>query len=300
MEKMSMSSNRLHDSDPLAPHRGRLLGLAYRMLGSRSDAEDVVQDAYLRFAGVQDVRNPEAFLITVVTRLCLDRLKSAKAQREVYVGSWLPEPVFDAEGLSANTATELADDLSFALLLALDRLSPPERAAFLLHDVFDMPFSEIAGMLDRTEAACRQLATRARRAVKDARPTLAATQDSHARLLTAFGEAVISGDVSRLAGLLREDAIAISDGGGRKSAALNTIRGADKIVRFFIGIANKNSGRDISIEPAIINGTVGALVYVDGELDHSLSMAIDGDRIAAIYLVRNPDKLRRVPTPTRH
>jgi RNA polymerase sigma-70 factor (ECF subfamily) len=297
---MSMSSNRLHDSDPLAPHRGRLLGLAYRMLGSRSDAEDVVQDAYLRFAGAQDVRNPEAFLITVVTRLCLDRLKSAKAQREIYVGSWLPEPVFDAEGLSANTATELADDLSFALMLALDRLSPPERAAFLLHDVFDMPFSEIAGMLDRTEAACRQLATRARRAVKDARRTPAATQDSHARLLTAFGEAVISGDVSRLAGLLRQDAIAISDGGGRKSAALNTIHGADKVVRFFVGIANKNSGRDISIEPAIINGTVGALVYVDGELDHSLSMAIDGDRIAAIYLVRNPDKLRRVPTPTQH
>ena len=127
-----MSSNRPHDDDPLAPHRGRLLGLAYRMLGSRSDAEDVVQDAYLRFAGAQDVHNAEAFLVTVVTRLCLDRLKSARAQREVYVGPWLPEPVVDAEGLSAEAATELADDLSFALLLALDRLSPMERAAFLL------------------------------------------------------------------------------------------------------------------------------------------------------------------------
>jgi RNA polymerase sigma-70 factor (ECF subfamily) len=167
---MSMSSNRPHDNDPLAPHRGRLLGLAYRMLGSRSDAEDIVQDAYLRFAGAQDVHNAEAFLVTVVTRLCLDRLKSARAQREVYVGPWLPEPVFDAEGLSADAATELADDLSFALLLALDRLSPLERAAFLLHDVFDTPFSEIAAMLDRTEAACRQLATRARRAVRDERP----------------------------------------------------------------------------------------------------------------------------------
>ena len=147
-----MSSNRPPENDPLAPHRGRLLGLAYRMLGSRSDAEDVVQDAYLRFAGAQDVHNPEAFLVTVVTRLCLDRLKSARAQREIYVGPWLPEPVFDAEGLSPDAATELADDLSFALLLALDRLSPLERAAFLLHDVFDIQFSEVARMIDMTLA----------------------------------------------------------------------------------------------------------------------------------------------------
>src|SRR5215467_16132449 len=135
-----MSSNRPPDGDPLAPYRKRLTGLAYRMLGSRSDAVDVVQDAYLRFAGAQDIQNTEAFLVTVVTRLCLDRLKSTRAQREIYVGPWLPEPVFDAEGLSADAATELADDLSFALLLALDRLSPMERAAFLLHDVFDRPF----------------------------------------------------------------------------------------------------------------------------------------------------------------
>src|SRR5690242_1101513 len=134
-----MSSGRPHNADPVAPYRGRLLGLAYRMLGSRSDAEDVVQDAYLRFVAAQDVRNPEALLVTIVTRLCLDRLKSARAQRETYVGQWLPEPVFDAEGLSADAATELADDLSFALLLTLDRLSPLERAAFLLHDVFDRP-----------------------------------------------------------------------------------------------------------------------------------------------------------------
>ena len=295
-----MSSNRPHEVDPLAPHRGRLLGLAYRMLGSRSDAEDVVQDAYLRFAGAQGVRNPEAFLVTVVTRLCLDRLKSAKAQREIYVGPWLPEPVFDAEGLAADAATELADDLSFALLLALDWLSPLERAAFLLHDVFDKPFSEVARMLDRTEAACRQLATRARRAVRDARPAPTATPDNHARLLSAFSEAVASGDVSRLAGLLREDAIAVTDGGGRKTAALNPIMGADKIARFFIGLAGKNAGRDIRIEPTMINGTAGALLYLDGELDHTFSMALDGDRIAAIYIVRNPDKLRHVPTTAQH
>jgi RNA polymerase sigma-70 factor (ECF subfamily) len=296
---MSMSSNRPHEGDPLAPYRGRLLGLAYRMLGSRSDAEDIVQDAYLRFAGAQDVDNPEAFLVTVVTRLCLDRLKSARAQREIYVGPWLPEPVFDAEGLSPDAATELADDLSFALLLALDRLSPLERAAFLLHDVFDLQFSEVARMIDRTETACRQLATRARRAVRDARPAPSATPDNHARLLSAFSEAVASGDVSRLAGLLREDAIAMTDGGGRKTAALNPIKGADKIARFFISLAAKSADLDIRIEPTMINGSVGALLYVDGEIDHSLSMAIDGERIAAIYIVRNPDKLRHVPAVTR-
>jgi RNA polymerase sigma-70 factor, ECF subfamily len=289
---MSMSSNRPHDNDPLAPHRGRLLGLAYRMLGSRSDAEDVVQDAYLRFAGAQDVHNAEAFLVTVVTRLCLDRLKSAKAQREVYIGPWLPEPVFDAEGLSADAATELADDLSFALLLALDRLSPLERAAFLLHDVFDTPFPEIAAMLDRTEAACRQLASRARRTVRDNRPIPAAVPANHAYLLQAFSEAVASGDIRQLAELLREDAVAITDGGGRKFAARNPIKGVDKVARFFIGLAGKIAGQDVRIQPAVINGAVGALLYLDGELDHTMSMAISGDKIAAIYIVRNPDKLR--------
>ena len=290
-----MSSNRPHDNDPLAPHRGRLLGLAYRMLGSRSDAEDVVQDAYLRFAGAQDVHNTEAFLVTVVTRLCLDRLKSAKAQREVYIGPWLPEPVFDAEGLSADAATELADDLSFALLLALDRLSPMERAAFLLHDVFDTPFTEIAAMLGRTEASCRQLASRARRAVRDNRPAPAATSDSHARLLQAFSDAVASGNVAQLAELLRADAVALTDGGGRKFAARNPIVGADKVARFFIGLAGKIAGQDVRIQPAVINGAVGALLYLDGELDLTLSMAISGEKIAAIYIVRNPDKLRHAP-----
>jgi RNA polymerase sigma-70 factor (ECF subfamily) len=292
---MSMSSNKPHEGDPMAPYRGRLLGLAYRMLGSRSDAEDVVQDAYLRFAGAREVQNPEAFLVTVVTRLCLDRLRSAKAQREIYVGPWLPEPVVDAEGLSPDAATEFADDLSFALLLALDRLSPLERAAFLLHDVFDIQFAEVAQMIDRTEVACRQLATRARRAVREARPAPPAPPDNHARLLSAFGEAVVSGDVSRLAGMLREDAIALTDGGGRKTAALNPIKGADKIARFFVSLAAKNTDRNVRIEPAVINGILGALIYIDGKVDHSVSMAIDGEWIAAIYIVRNPDKLRHVP-----
>jgi RNA polymerase sigma-70 factor (ECF subfamily) len=295
-----MSSSRPRENDPIAPYRRRLLGLAYRMLGSRSDAEDILQDAYLRFLDAKDVHNPEAFLVTVVTRLCLDRLKSARAQREIYVGPWLPEPVFDADGLSTEAATELADDLSFALLLALDRLSPQERAAFLLHDVFEVPFSEIASMIERSEPACRQLATRARRAVRDERPASSVTPDHHEHLLKAFIEAVASGDLSRLTGLLRDDAVALTDGGGRKTAALNPIHGADKVARFFVGVAGKAAGRDIHIEPAMINGAIGALLYMDGELDHSLSISIDAAKIAAIYLVRNPDKLRRAPGPLPH
>jgi len=291
-----MSSSKPHEKDPLAPYRRRLLGLAYRMLGSRSDAEDVVQDAYLRYIGAHDVQNTEAFLVTIVTRLCLDRLKSARAQRELYVGPWLPEPVFDTDALSADAATEMADDLSYALMLALDRLSPLERAAFLLHDVFDRPFSEIAAVLHRSEAACRQLAARGRRSVRNERTAPSAPPENHARLLEAFGEAVVSGDASRLAALLREDAIAITDGGGRKTAALQPIIGADKIARFFVGIAAKNADHELRIVPATINGSIGALLYLDGELDTSFSMAIDADRIAALYLVRNPDKLRHAPS----
>jgi RNA polymerase sigma-70 factor (ECF subfamily) len=285
------------ETDPLGPHRGRLLGLAYRMLGSRSDAEDVVQDAYLRVAGVDDIQNSEAYLVTVVTRLCLDRLKSARAQREVYVGPWLPEPVFDAEALSPDTASELADDLSFALLLALDRLSPLERAAFLLHDVFETPFADVARILDRSEASCRQLASRARRAVRIEAPAPAAVPDAHARLLGAFAAAVQSGDVSRLAALLHEDAVAYGDGGGRKRSALRPIHGPDRISRFFVGLGRKlaREGTDVRFAPTTVNGELGALIFMNGELDQVMSCAIRGDRISALYIVRNPDKLRWAP-----
>lgn len=282
--------------DPLAPYRPKLMGLAYRMLGSRADAEDVLQDAYLRFAKAESVANAEAYLTTIVTRLCLDRLKSARAAREIYVGPWLPEPVLDTDALSPHAATELADDLSFALLLALERLTPGERAAFLLHDVFDAPFAEVATTLERSEAACRQLAARARKAVRGARPATPPQADTHARLLGAFAEAIASGDASKLAAVLREDAIALSDGGGVKAAALNPIRGADKVARFYVGLARKHAARGgaTHVEPAEINGALGLLVYLDGALDQTLSIAVDGDRIAAIYAVRNPQKLARL------
>ncbi len=289
----------MKDTDhPIAVHRKRLLGLAYRMLGSVVDAEDVLQDAYLRFASADrsDVRSTEAFLTTMVTRLCLDRLKSARVRREVYVGPWLPEPVLDADALSPETAVELADDLSFALMLTLERLSGAERAAFLLHDVFDTPFSEIATTLGKSEAACRQLAARARKAVRKERPVETAPKSEHQQLLASFLGACGSGDVSQLRMLLAEDAIVYTDGGGVKTSAINPIYGADKSARFFIGLLRKSMARDATTDITfeMINGVPGVVLYLDGVLDQTLSIDIRDGKIAVIYVVRNPEKLGAV------
>lgn len=282
-------------TDPFEANRGRLLGLAYRMLASRADAEDAVQDAWLRWSDADHgaIANAEAYLVTVVTRICLDRLKSARHKREIYVGPWLPEPIADTEALSPHAATELADDLSFALLLALERLSPLERAAFLLHDVFDEPFSDIATALGRSEAAVRQLAARARKSVREEHAAREASPEAHARLLSAFTAAIANHDPAQLMAVLREDAVVMTDGGGRKLAALNPIHGADRVARFFVGLLRKFEARggSISVEPATFNGAPGLLIYVDGALDQALTLSVDGERIAAIYAVRNPDKL---------
>lgn len=282
--------------DPFAAHRSRLLGLAYRMLGSRADAEDVLQDAFIRFSGAREVENTGAFLVTTVTRLCLDRLKSARARREVYVGPWLPEPVTDATELSPETATELAEDLSFALLLALERLNPAERAAFLLHDVFSLSFAEVALALERSEATCRQLAARARKSVREARPTQQAPPEAHSQLLKRFNEAIAGSDMTALMKLLRHDAIAVSDGGGVRQAALRPIYGAEKVSRFFIKLMQKKLGKgeQVNVVFTTINSLPGQLVYVNGQLDNSLSIELDNGLIVAIYSVRNPDKLRRL------
>ena len=279
--------------DPIAPFRGRLLGLAYRMLGRVSDAEDVLQDAYLRIHGITGINNPEGFLVTTVTRLCLDRLKSAHARRETYVGPWLPEPVFDVEALSPQTALELADDLSLAMMLMLERLSPAERAAFLLHDIFDLGFAEIAPVLGRSETACRQLASRARKAVRAGRPAVAAPLERQGRLLAAFGAAVSEGDVTALVALLREDAVLLSDGGGIKAAALNPIIGASRVARYLLGTMRK-FGRGqpaLRSEARMVNGALGVVSSFGMEVEQVMSILADGDRIAAIYVVRNPQKL---------
>ncbi|MFP3943346.1 MAG: RNA polymerase sigma factor SigJ [Alphaproteobacteria bacterium] len=276
--------------------RPSLLGLAYRMLGSRADAEDAVQDAWLRWREKADgVDNPRAWLTTVVTRLCLDRLKSAQRQREVYVGPWLPEPVADAGAFTPEAASELADDLSFALLLALERLTPLERAAFLLHDVFDASWAEVSDALGRSEAACRRLASRARRAVRERRRT-PAPPERHARLLGGFLAAVEQGDVAGLTRLLTEDVVALTDGGGRKAAALNPIRGPDRVARFFVSLARKyrTAGIVLQAEQVTLNGVPAFLLYADGKLDQAVTLEVRGPHIAAIYVVRNPDKLSRL------
>ncbi|HLH88185.1 MAG TPA: sigma-70 family RNA polymerase sigma factor [Xanthobacteraceae bacterium] len=277
-------------------HRRALVGLAYRMLGSRAEAEDVVQDAYLRWhaADRAAVEHPRRYLGTVVTRLCLDRMKSAQARRETYVGPWLPEPVVD-EALDGEAAGELAHDISVALMLLLERLSPLERASFLLHDVFGLDFAAVARALGRSEAASRQLAARARVHIEAGRPRFAASREEGQRLAAAFAQASASGDTQALTQILARDAVLHSDGGGKREAALNPIRGADKIVRLIAGLSRKSTLlRDFVGRPATINGLPGfVLREPDGSLS-TLAFEHHAGRIVAVYFTRNPEKLRHV------
>jgi RNA polymerase sigma-70 factor, ECF subfamily len=284
------------------PHRRRLLGLAYRMLGSITEAEDAVQDAYLRWhaADRDNVTDPRAFLTTATTTICLDVLRSARARREEYVGPWLPEPVVDTKALAPDAQTALAEDLSIALLLALDRLSPLERAAFLLHDVFDCSFGEVARALDRSEAAVRQLASRARTHVREARPGEAAvTRDradatrKHEELVLAFVEASRSGDVEALMSMLAEDARLVTDGGGKVHAALNVIDGADRIARFIMGVRTKGLTEG-TVRFGRVNDLPGLIAYSPNGFVQTVAYEIADDRIRTIYSVRNPDKLKHL------
>lgn len=273
--------------------RQRLLGVAYRMLGSIAEAEDAVQDAYLRWHEVDQttVRNAQAFLTRMVSRICLDRLKSARVRRETYVGPWLPEPILDAEQLAVETTNEYATDLSVGLMLALERLSPLERAAFLLHDIFDVDFAEIAELIGRNEAACRQLAARARGHVRAARPRFTMPADGGESLVAAFNTAMQSGDLSALAKTLAEDAVLHSDGGGKRAAALNPIYGRDKIVRFLDGVAHKFPEPTFEIRMTRINGLPGLIFRFEDGAMQTMAFEIENDAIINIYVMRNPEKL---------
>ena len=298
--------------DPAAsfePYRRRLLGLAYRMLGSMADAEDAVQETYLRWhaAEREKVWDPKAFLMTTTTRICLDVLTSARVRREEYVGPWLPEPVVNTAELAPDTHTELAEDLSIALLLTLDRLSPLERAAFLLHDVFDFSFEEVATTLERSVAACRQLAARARAHVREARPRGAAEpahsgeiDAKHAQFMSAFVAASRSGDLNVLTQLLAGDVRCVTDGGGKAAAALNVLSGADRVARFLVGAARKGWRDDFTLRFATINGLPGVIVDAPEGPVQTAAFEIDGDVICALYVVRNPDKLRHLASSTLH
>ena len=242
--------------------RPLLFSLAYRVLGTRADAEDVVQDAYLRWqaAAADEVRSPKSFLTTVVARLALDGLKSAHRQRETYVGPWLPEPVVQPVG---TTPMEMAESLSLAFLRLLESLSPMERVAFLLREVFDASYEEVAAALDTSEANSRQIFARARKHIQERRPRFAVDRERQSAVLREFLGACASGDPSQLTALLSQDAVLYSDGGGKASAALNPITGADRVVRFLMGITRKIPA--LSIEFADVNGGVGAVLLDAGK-----------------------------------
>jgi RNA polymerase sigma-70 factor (ECF subfamily) len=276
--------------------RGAMTGLAYRMLGSRADAEDVVQDAWIRWRGVEsgEVANPAGFLNKVVTRLCLDRLKSARARREVYVGEWLPEPVVDGDHTDFGQSA-LGEDLTVAFLLALERLTPLERAAFLLHDVFDAPFADVAKTLGRSEAACRQLAARAREHVKAGKPRYQPSAEEEQRLTGAFLAAAMTGDESLLRGILAQDVVMHSDGGGVAKATINPVYGLEKAVRLVLGIKKKwPAPEGATARLARINGAPGLVLSHDGVVFQTMALEITDGRIAAVYTMRNPDKLARL------
>ena len=279
--------------DPLRP---RLNRVAYRMLGSVADAEDVVQDAFLRWLAVDRaaVREPEAYLRRVVTRLCLDQLKSARHRRETYIGPWLPEPVVAAP-------EEEVDDVTLPLMIALERLSPLERAAFLLHDVFGVGFEEIAETIGRVPAACRQLASRARTHVRAARPRFHMPKERGVEIAAAFFAASRAGDMQKLQSLLAQDVIAYADGGGKLHTTRHPIVGFDKVMRLHAALA-RGFARNMSriVRYGFINGLPG---FVSIERDDTLqttALEIADGRIVAIYVTRNPDKLRHLGAGAVH
>lgn len=283
-------------ADQFEGHRRYLTGLAYRMLGSITEAEDAVQDAYIRWHGTERTRieSPRAFLAKVVTRICLDQMKSARAKRETYVGPWLPEPVLDAETLGAETASDYATDLSVGLMLALERLSPLERAAFLLHDVFDVDFEEVARLLGRNQATCRQLAARGRAHVRESRPRFQVQPDKGSEILQAFMKAYRTGNVDSLASILTEDAVLYTDGGGKRRAALNPIVGRAKILALLKGVARKRAEPVVDLRPAIINGLPGCVATLANGDILTIALEIASEKIGMVYVVRNPDKLKHV------
>lgn len=271
--------------------RGRLFGLAYRMLGSRADAEDMVQEAYVRWhqAAQESIENPEAWLVTATTRLAIDRLRRLKTERDAYVGPWLPEPIVTDD--PPDRHLELADDLSIAFLAVLERLAPEERAAFLLHDVFDVGYPQIAAVVDRGEAACRQIVHRARERVRGDRKRFEVAETVKASLLQKFMAAVESRDEQALLGLFAPDATWTADGGGRVGAAPHPIVGADRIARLVVGLREKFWAPDRTLEIATVNGETGLRTRDGNRLTAAISIVTDGNRILAVYAVINPDKL---------
>jgi RNA polymerase sigma-70 factor (ECF subfamily) len=270
------------------PLRPKLMRVAYRMLGSVADAEDVLQEAFIRWMGTDrsEVREPEAYLRRTIARLCLDKLKSAQHRRETYVGPWLPDPVLEEEE---------ADDITLPLMLALERLSPLERAAFLLHDVFGLGFDEVAATIQRDITACRQLAARARTHVREARPRFQVDKQRGLELAEAFFTASRNGDMTALAMMLAADVSVHADGGGKRPAAMRPIVGFDAVMKVHQTLADlfQKKGSKL-VRAGFVNGLPGFIsLEADGELQ-TTALEIEGGKITAIYVMRNPDKLRHL------
>jgi RNA polymerase sigma-70 factor (TIGR02957 family) len=274
--------------DPFARHRSLLFTVAYEMLGSAADAEDVVQETWLRWSGVDqaEVRDPRAYLVRIVTRQALNRLRTLARRREDYVGEWLPEPLLTSPDVAADV--ELAESVSVAMLTVLETLGPAERAVFVLREVFDIPYDEIAEAVGKSPAAVRQIAHRARDHVAARRPRMAVTTTEQQEAVDRFLAAVRSGDVQGLLDVLAPDVVLVADGGGLVAAVRRPVEGAERVARLLVGFADLE-GADAT--PVWLNGSLGARMDLGGEVDTAVSVTVEDGRITRIYAVRNPHKL---------
>jgi RNA polymerase sigma-70 factor, ECF subfamily len=278
-------------------YRSLLFSIAYRMLGSVADAEDMLQETFIRWqqSGEENVRSPRAFLVTIVSRLCINYLQSARIQREEYVGQWLPEPIVTGPGSDPFTIIKVDESLSMAFLVLLERLTPIERAVFLLREVFEYEYSEVAAVLGQSKANCRQILRRARQHVSAMRPRFATSEHKQSDLFERFLNAVRTGEMEGLVDLLSKDVVLHSDGGGKAIAVPNMVQGADNVARGILGGLRKLVPTTLVRRLALINGKPGLVNYLKGKPHSVLTIDIADDRIRAIYIVTNPEKLSHVP-----
>ncbi|MCX4911674.1 RNA polymerase sigma-70 factor [Streptomyces sp. NBC_00878] len=290
-----------HATDPATEtflaHRNLLFTVAYEMLGSAADAEDILQETWLRWVEVDlgKVRDQRAYLVRITTRQALNRLRAMKRRKEAYVGPWLPEPMLTAPDVAQDV--ELAESLSMALMLVLETLSPTERVVFVLREAFDVGYDEIAAAVDKSPAAVRQIAHRARLHVDARRPRQVVSPSETRAALESFRRVLETGDPQSLLEVLAPDVVLVSDGGGIKHAALRPITGAEKVARFMAGGLGRND-LPISVAPTVVNGSPALLVRLDGEIDGIMAIRVEDARITGIYYVRNPAKLSRVESET--
>ena len=275
--------------------RQRLFSTAYRMLGTRADAEDVVQDAWLRWHASDRaaVQSPEAWLVTITTRLAIDRLRARMAERASYVGWWLPEPIVEMDERTPESSAEMASEVSMAFMWVLERLSPEERAAFLMRQVFDHDYADIAGMLGKSEAACRQMVHRAQERVQQQKPRFQVAREQHQELLARFIAAAQVGDRAAMKSMLANDVQLVADGGGKVNSYLRILHGAGRVAGSFWSLEHQYPQR-VVYRQARVNGEPGVLRYVDGKLESVQSFRVEDGRIVAVFIVRNPDKLAGV------